>query len=159
MIQATSCPSSPILHRLLLGQNAEKDSISLVEHLLACEKCLQTLQTLAPEDTLIPALQQGNQFAAPAPPGELLEKLRQRLRELPHHSRRADTASAKYALAHPPTPASDPMDADGVSLAPRQLPDEIGRLGELPHPSGTRPRWYGRRLQGRRPQAETSCGY
>ncbi len=34
-----------------------------------------------------------------------------------------------YALAQPPTPASDPMDADSVSLAPRQLPDEIGRLG------------------------------
>ena len=98
-----------------------------MEHLLTCKECLQTLQTLAPEDALIPALQQGCKFATPAPSGELLEKLRQRLQELRHRSPVADTASAKDARAQPP--ASDPMDAERVGLAAPQSPDEIGRLG------------------------------
>ena len=94
MIQATSCPSAPVLQRLLLGQSADEESVSLEAHLLHCEKCLRTIQTLPPDDALISSLQQGRDFATQAPRSELLEKLRVRLQEMPASSRGADTAKA-----------------------------------------------------------------
>jgi serine/threonine protein kinase len=129
MIQATSCPSAPVLQRLLLGQSAEEESVSLEEHLLHCEKCLRTVQTLPPDDALISSLQQGREFATQAPRSELLEKLRRRLQEMPACARGADTATGENTFPNAPTPSPEMTPDESVSLARPQLPDEIGRLG------------------------------
>ena len=78
MVQATSCPNAAVLQQLLLGQTADEESVSLEDHLLHCEKCLRTVQSLPPDDALISALQSGREFATPAPRSELVEKLRLR---------------------------------------------------------------------------------
>jgi eukaryotic-like serine/threonine-protein kinase len=129
MIQATSCPSAPVLQRLLLGQSAEEESVSLEAHLLQCEKCLHTVQSLPPDDALLSALQNGRDFATQAPRSELLEKLRMRLQEMPASSRGADTATAENTHPNAPTPSAEMLGHESVSLGPPQQPDEIGRLG------------------------------
>ena len=129
MIQMMSCPSAPVLQRLLLGQSADEESVSLEEHLLHCEKCLRTVQTLPPDDALISSLQQGREFATQAPRSELLEKLRRRLQEMPASARGADTAAGENTFPNAPTPAPEMMVDESVSLRPPQQADEIGRLG------------------------------
>ena len=129
MIQATSCPSAPVLQRLLLGQSAEEESVSLEAHLLHCEKCLRAVKSLPPDDALISSLQEGRDFATQAPRSELLEKLRLRLQEMPASSRGSDTATGENTSPNAPTPSPEMMVDESVALAPPQQPDEIGRLG------------------------------
>jgi serine/threonine protein kinase/Leucine-rich repeat (LRR) protein len=128
MIQATSCPSAAVLQRLLLGQSAEEESVSLEEHLLHCEKCLRTMQTLSPDDALISALQQGCESVTPAPSSELLDKVRRQLREMRPPSAGMDQPIPGDTLGAAPSPTDATQDVS-VPLAPAQLPDEIGRLG------------------------------
>jgi eukaryotic-like serine/threonine-protein kinase len=128
MIQAASCPSAPDLQRLLLGQSAEEESVSLEEHLLHCEKCLRTVQTLSPEDSLISALQQGCESATPAPSSGLLDKVRRQLLEMRTPSAGMDQPIPGDTLGAAPSPTDATQDVS-MSLAPAQLPDEIGRLG------------------------------
>ncbi len=98
-------------------------------HLLHCEKCLQTIRTLSPDDALISSLQQGRDFATQAPRNELLEKLRVRLQEMPASARGADTATGENTYPNAPAPSAEMMGYDSVSLRPPQQPDEIGGLG------------------------------
>jgi eukaryotic-like serine/threonine-protein kinase len=128
MIQAASCPSAPDIQRLLLGQSAEEESVSLEEHLLHCEKCLRTVQTLSPEDSLISALQQGCESATPAPFSGLLDKVRRQLLEMRTPSAGMDQPNTGDTLGAAPSPTDATQDVS-MSLAPAQLPDEIGRLG------------------------------
>jgi serine/threonine protein kinase len=129
MPQATSCPSAPVLQRLLLGQSADEESVSLEAHLLHCDKCLQTIKSLPPDDALISSLQEGRNFATLSPRSELLEKLRLRLQEMPVPSGGLDTATAENTNPNAPFPSPELLVEESVALAPPQQPDEIGRLG------------------------------
>ena len=66
MVQATSCPSVPVLHRLLLGQSTDENSPPLRSIFSTARNVFALCRRCRRATALISALQSGRDFATPA---------------------------------------------------------------------------------------------
>src|SRR5262245_43511787 len=114
-----SCPKLDELHQFLLGRLPADQSDLVQHHLATCPPCLDTVQGLKADDTLVGAWRAGADAAA-SPEDDQVAALIQKLSAL---SRLPDAVIAADANQAPT--AIEPLQV----LAPPLRPDEIGRLG------------------------------
>jgi serine/threonine protein kinase len=120
MPDGLSCPKLDELHQFLLGRLPAEQTDRLQNHLAHCAPCLDTIQGLKAEDTLVGAWR-AQADAATSPEDERVAALIQKLSGL---SRLPDASTA--AASDTPAPATvEPRQV----LSPPLGPDEIGRLG------------------------------
>jgi hypothetical protein len=124
MPSAEPCLSAEDLQQYLLGQAPETDGARIEQHLRQCRRCLDTIQALKAEDTLIEALRSQGPAALKADP----EALKQRIDRL---------CQLHPTIAEQPTGSDQGTQAVGSKvdresydfLAPAQAPGDLGRLG------------------------------
>ena len=128
MTVAMSCPDRASLERLLDHGAGPNEVERLAGHLETCHRCGETIETLLASDRNAAALR-GAKVEADAPS---VQRLRRRLANLRPAPASQDTTTGENTRGAAPSSASAPFEATkdkSVSLAPPQLPDEIGRLG------------------------------
>ncbi len=131
MAAVQTCPDVPTLERFFLGQIAEPELGDLVGHLEGCSRCLATLQTLQPQDTLAQTAASLAHYTDPAADA-LVQRLMTMLRQRPPsptHAPTTATAPAQSTEGMAPEGAEPAAEPDISFLAPAQQPDELGRLG------------------------------
>jgi hypothetical protein len=130
MPPALSCPSRTDLHRFFLGQTTAAEAEQIESHLAQCRPCLDLLQSIRAQDTLLEAVEAQATLAYTPPAEERVDSMIEHMIE--QFKQRGPLPSvpgpdpAQATSAEPPAgdrPAGYPF------LAPPQQPDEIGRLG------------------------------
>src|SRR5438093_1263229 len=77
MSALSSCPGAEVLRRFVLGRLPEPEILVVEQHLVGCDRCLATVDNLAPEDALVKALGPwAAEDVAGGKVGELIERLR-----------------------------------------------------------------------------------
>ncbi len=109
MTDTTPCPDADRLGRLLLGELTPADLDPLGEHVLRCERCVNTLAALRPDDALLRTLR-GADTVASLPP--LVLSLIARLSGLPE--------GVPQGAAVPAAPDRAPAEAAGAPASVRQ---------------------------------------
>ncbi len=136
----TTCLDNETLVRLLLGKIRGPEREALEHHLETCKMCAENAETLAVDDELTAIIKSDNasQIGAAAFTDDdesAVNKLIQRIKSARQQS---ETVQVEETLAAPngDMPQSLPAAMGGLSandtsfLAPPQLPDEVGRLGD-----------------------------
>jgi WD40 repeat protein/serine/threonine protein kinase len=125
MVNVVSCPHREELRQLLLGQVSGSQAESLERHLDECPSCLELLDSLKAEDTLLDAAR--SPAASADGPDAAVRGLIDRLRGLRPEAATADT---KDSGSDPPSGSDAATSAERLDfLAPPQGPGELGRLG------------------------------
>ena len=96
------CPDPQVLQRLLLGQFLPAEEQSLAEHLLHCDNCARTIESLNAEDALVEALRAGA-AADNDPECGVIEDLIHRLEEL-----QCSVAASHASATLPPAGSASP---------------------------------------------------
>ncbi len=127
MSAQTSCADVQVLKRLVRGKIVGEEAEALEQHLLQCDRCAETVNVLASQDTVAEAIR-GEGTLADEPDSALVRGLVERLRGLRPC---AATPSGETPPSLAPAAAGpDALSPDATSiLAPAQGPEEIGRLG------------------------------
>src|SRR5437763_9709135 len=127
MSVAVSCPEAQVLQRFSLGQMSSGEVEALAGHVASCQRCIQTLDSLHLNDTLIEAIA-ARQRADNRDQTEPVQALMGRLK-----ANRFAAAVSKDAPTQTNMGDSVAGQAEGLNtlqfLSPPQQPDEIGRLG------------------------------
>ena len=96
------CPDPQVLQRLLLGQFLPAEEQSLAEHLLHCDNCARTIESLNAEDAPVEALRAGA-AADNDPECGVIEDLIHRLEEL-----QCSVAASHASATLPPAGSASP---------------------------------------------------
>src|SRR5262249_8249207 len=127
----SSCPSAGDLQQFALGQLDESQTAALLQHLEECSRCVELLQQVQAQDTLLAAMRAKAQAASPAAAARL-PSLIERLQDL---SQSGTGPAQDFTVAGGETcsrdgaePSPEPAKPDFDFLAPAQQPGEIGRL-------------------------------
>jgi serine/threonine protein kinase/WD40 repeat protein len=131
MTDRLACPNVLTLHRLMRGELADADAVSLEGHIEGCEHCGQALERLLGQDSILRVLRL--QATDPNSSSTEVEDLIRRLKELPAAKHTPFPGGANLAEAPTvtsnPTPLLAPTWEVQDLLAPAQGPNELGRLG------------------------------
>ena len=122
----TACPDLAGLREYLLGRMSEAPAAAVEAHLAECAACRKLLPTVPAEDDLVADFR--SQAGSPEPAGALLDRLAGDLRGRLLPPDATTPADADSMAAATPSPLEGTPEW-GLSLAPPQQPDEIGRLG------------------------------
>ncbi len=124
-----TCPDRHALERLLLGDLPAVEREALDEHLLHCDQCVETAETITASDDLTDALRARRvlEFDQQAI-AEVIERGKQ-LRAM------GETVEVNETIAAQSLPLASEVDGPSYEeqiafLAPAQEPGELGRLGE-----------------------------
>ena len=126
MNATSACPGLANLREYLLGRMSEAPSAAVEAHLAACAECRKLLPTVPAEDDLVADFR--SQAGRPEPATALLDRLAGDLRGRLLPLDATTPADADSMAAATPSPLEGTPEW-GLSLAPPQQPDEIGRLG------------------------------
>ncbi len=110
-----------------MGRIPDPSGDQLAHHLEECGRCVHTIRTLAPRDTLLEAVQQAG-AAAQQSPEEAVTRLIERLHKLSVPPAIPEIACSDRDSQPAPSSASLTDDLQPI-LGPSQGPGEIGRLG------------------------------
>jgi hypothetical protein len=121
MPATSACPAAEVFQRLSRGQLPLPEVEQLAQHLEECGRCVDTVQRLHVEDTLLEAMRL-QETGGEEDPGSAVEDLMERLRRQAPFLMSTTQATPPRAEAGAPGEAYD-------FLAPPQGSDEIGRLG------------------------------
>src|SRR4051794_999003 len=100
------CPSAADLRLLLIGQVALPEVDSLEDHVLSCDRCLETAAGLEASDPLIEAMARARERPFPQEVGEEAASLIQRLKAL----RAGDVLPETLDSGTPGGPGGPPAD-------------------------------------------------
>ncbi len=130
----TTCPDRPTLELLLLGKIPGPQGEELEQHLLHCQSCVASAETIHGRDAITDAIQAGQQIHGDE---SILAQTIERGKKL--HSEVATLQSEETLIGEqrkedgsPTRSPADPkpLDEEIDFLAPPEQPDEIGRLGD-----------------------------
>jgi serine/threonine protein kinase len=125
MTLAASCLDHDSLKSLLENGAGPNELERLAGHLETCARCGETVDGLLASDSTAAALR-GAKVKADEPSVQLL---RDRLAKLRPAAASHETTAGENTQSVGSQPSIEATQANSVSLAPPQLPDEIGRLG------------------------------
>ena len=121
------CPELSLLEQLALGLLSSDESAPLEEHLVTCERCLQTLIERNPADTLVEALREAPRTA-------------ERRAAFDDDIRRLEAALAARPWGGLPRPSGENVGDGGLRTQEYEGRDDLGRsphqkddLGRSPH--------------------------
>src|SRR5687767_13770468 len=138
MRPVSTCPRPKVLQQFRLGDLAESEADTIVRHLAECPACVQTVQALPLDDTLLDALRSYS--------GETIEQLHprevegliERLLRVPGMANRDEEVTeddpSRSTQSGAATATLNPGAGRNLRdlcdfLAPPQKADELGRLG------------------------------
>jgi WD40 repeat protein/serine/threonine protein kinase len=129
-MQALSpCPTKQDYQRVMRGELSPGDVEYVAEHLEQCGRCVETVQSLKAEDTLLEAVREARTAVIEKPPDNVAQDLLIKLCQVatPGPSPQEDRYATFEAELPQSLGSTDRQKYD--FLAPAQQPDEIGRLG------------------------------
>jgi Leucine-rich repeat (LRR) protein len=136
----TTCPDNETFVLLLLGKIRGPEREALEQHLETCNLCAENAETLAIDDELTAIIKSdaASQIGATAFTDDDESAVNKLIQRIKSARQQIETVQVEETLAAPigEMPQSLPSALGGLSandtsfLAPAQLPDEIGRLGD-----------------------------
>jgi WD40 repeat protein len=131
---ASYCPDVEVLQRFVLGDVSDPEIAELERHLAQCPACVDALQTIHVEDTLIEAMR-AQAEAKEGPDDAQVQTMIRKLEALRlPESAPSDDVTVTSAESIPPEGSSPQGKGEPTAevydfLAPAELPGELGRLG------------------------------